>query len=186
MPGGRVTHVRGFPPHLPPNTTAIFQPLDAGAIAALKQRYKWRFLSAMVEHLDGLTSTTCVTRTTATLANFGRVSLLDVTRIIQDEWAETTPESLARCWMKARCLPAPMQNALTALYNDYHRADTAPVANAVADITQVLLSATLADGLFPGTQSEDLISGVSAWLGAEENAGILEDTVDMVLGGGEG
>jgi len=50
----------------------------------------------------------------------------------------------------------------------------------------VLLSVTLTDGLFPGTQSEDLISGVSAWLGAEENVGILEDTVDMVLGGGEG
>jgi len=41
----------------------------------------------------------------------------------------------------------------------------------------VLLSVTLTDGLFPGTQSEDLISGVSAWLGAEENAGILEDTL---------
>ena len=50
----------------------------------------------------------------------------------------------------------------------------------------MLLSATLADGLFPGTQSEYLISGLSAWLGADENAGILEDTVDMVLGGGEG
>ena len=50
----------------------------------------------------------------------------------------------------------------------------------------MLLSVTLADGLFPGTHSEDLISGVSAWLGAEENAEILEDTADMVLGGGEG
>jgi len=28
-----------------------------------------------------------------------------------------------------------MQNALTDLYTDYHRADTAPVAKAVADIT---------------------------------------------------
>jgi len=79
-----------------------------------------------------------------------------------------------------------MQNALTALYTDYHRADTSPVANAVAEISQVLLSVTLADGLFPGTHSEDLISGVSAWLGAEENAEILEDAADMVLGGGEG
>jgi len=171
---------------LPPNTTAIFQPLDACAIAALKLLYKRRFLSAMVEHLDGLRSTTGFTRTTATLANSVRVSLLDVTRIIQDEWAKTTPESLARCWNMARCFPAPMQNALTALYTDYHRADTAPVANAVTDISPVLLSATLADGLFPETQSEDLISGVSSWLGAEENVGILEDTVDMVLGGGEG
>jgi len=79
-----------------------------------------------------------------------------------------------------------MQNELTSLYTDYHRGDTATVYNAVAEMTQVLRSATLAGGLFPGTQSEDFTCGVSEWLGAEENAGILEDTVDMVFGGGEG
>ena len=50
----------------------------------------------------------------------------------------------------------------------------------------MLRSATLADGLFPGTQPEDLISTVSGWLGAKENAGVLEDNVNLVLGGGEG
>jgi len=102
----------------PPNTTANFQPHDAGAIAALKMRYKRRFLSAMVENLDSSTTTNGVTRTTATFANSRRVSLLDVTRIIQDEWAKATSESLARCWNKVRCLPAPMQIELTALYAD--------------------------------------------------------------------
>ena len=166
--------------------TAIFQPLDAGAIAALKMRYRRRFLSAMVDHLDRSTTTNGVTRTIARLANSGRVSFLDVTRIIRDEWANTTPESLTRCRITARCLPAPMQNEVTAIYTDYHRGDSALVANAVAKITKVLRSATLADGFFPGSQPEYLISGVSEWLGAKENAVILEDNVDLVLGGGEG
>ena len=54
-----------------------------------------------------------------------------------------------------RCLPAPVPNELTDLYTNYHRGDTAAMANAVAEYTQVLRSATLAIGFFPGTQSEN-------------------------------
>lgn len=60
------------------------------------------------------------------------------------------------------------------------------MVSAVAELTLMLRSPTLADGLFPRTQSKDLICGVSEWLGAEENALKLEDTVDMVLGRAEG
>lgn len=33
---------------LPPNTTAVYQPMDAGVIAALKRRYKRRLLAIIV------------------------------------------------------------------------------------------------------------------------------------------
>ena len=38
----------------------------------------------------------------------------------------------------------------------------------------------------PGLKRNIFICGVSAWLGAEENAGRFKDTVDMVFGEGEG
>jgi len=57
-------------------------------------RYKRHLPSALVDQLDSSTTTNGVTRTTATLANSGRVPLTDVTRIIQEEWAKTTSVSL--------------------------------------------------------------------------------------------
>lgn len=39
---------------LPPNTTAVFQRLDAGVIAGLKRRYKFSVLQRVVTNLDGL------------------------------------------------------------------------------------------------------------------------------------
>jgi len=33
---------------LPPNTTAVFQPLDPGVIECLKRRYKRRFLEGLI------------------------------------------------------------------------------------------------------------------------------------------
>lgn len=95
-----------------------------------------------------------------------------MTCIIHDEWGKTTPESPARCWVKARCLQTPTQDALDACYADYHCADTAPVTHAVEEITQVQQRSTLTDGLFLGTQPADVSSGVSSWLAAEESAGI--------------
>ena len=39
---------------LPPNTTAVYQPLDAGIIVLLKNRYKKRLLYRVVCNLDSL------------------------------------------------------------------------------------------------------------------------------------
>lgn len=170
---------------LPPNTTAVFQPLDAGIIQALKMRYKRRYLSSMVAYRDNLDEQQETTRVTAALNNSGRVSLLDVARIISEEWAGSTAESIVRCWIKAKCLPAPMEAAITSMYADYHRTDTPQVSNQSEEITHMLRQATLTDGLFPDSSTGDVESGVSAWLNAEADAEILSDTIDMVLEGGE-
>jgi len=169
---------------LPPNTTAVFQPLDAGVIQALKMRYKKRFLAVVVRYLDaGSDAPSPSSRATVALANTGRTTMLDVARIIADEWADMTPESLARCWLKARCLPAPHEADITRLHADYHGADAPEMSTVVADIALVLRRVTLTEGLFPGTGSADVESGVSSWLVAENDADFLSDTIDEVLSG---
>lgn len=37
---------------LPPNTTAVYQPLDGGIIAAVKRGYKTRLLAGVVAELN--------------------------------------------------------------------------------------------------------------------------------------
>lgn len=80
---------------LPSNTTALFQRHDAGIIQALKMRYKRRFLSSLVAYLDNnVGDEEATTRATAALANTWWTSLLEVARIIEEEWAAMTEESL--------------------------------------------------------------------------------------------
>lgn len=39
---------------LPPNTTAMYQPLDEGAIAQVRRRYKTRLVQCVVNNLDAV------------------------------------------------------------------------------------------------------------------------------------
>ncbi|KAK1862714.1 hypothetical protein I4F81_005281 [Pyropia yezoensis] len=167
---------------LPPNSTALFRPLHSGAIQMLKGRYRRRRLLSAVDFLDGTSEAGAVSRARAAVESTGRVSLLDVTRIIYEEWASTTPESLARRWIKAKCLPAPMEATLRSMY---HERDSADVGDMTAVVTQVLQRSTFTDGLFPDTDLVGLQSGVTAWLGAETEAEIVADMVDMAIGGEE-
>eukprot|EP00170_Pyropia_yezoensis_P005132 contig_20994_g5146 len=56
---------------LPPNSTALFQPLDAGAIQALKGRYKRRHLLYTVAFLDGTSEAGAVSRARAAVESTG-------------------------------------------------------------------------------------------------------------------
>jgi len=90
---------------LPPNTTAVFQPLDAGVIKCLKRRYKRRFLEGLIRFhtssVGTLAGSAAGARPRSSLVSNGRANLLDVARIIQEEWACITAESIVLCWLRA-------------------------------------------------------------------------------------
>ena len=93
---------------LPPNTTAVYQPLDAGVIAALKRRYKTRLLARVVRNLDQLVATggpNLRVPRGGGLDVGGQAHLLDAANIIMDEWGSMTAEHLANCWLQADVLP---------------------------------------------------------------------------------
>ena len=74
---------------LPPNTTAVYQLLDEGVIAALKRRYKTRLLQRVVANLDHLiTSKRAHPRVPrgGGLDEGGQAHLLDAAKIIVEEW----------------------------------------------------------------------------------------------------
>ena len=171
---------------LPPNTTAVFQPLDAGVIECLKRRHKRRFLEGLIRSHTSSVRTPAVSaagaRARSSLLSNGRANLLDVARIIREEWACITAESIVRCWLKADCLPASSAAPLRAQHADYHNATTPPVAAIVDEITTLLRGTTLGSRLFPGTAVSGLPQGVLGWLCAETDPHVVEDTVDLALG----
>lgn len=169
---------------LPPNTTAVFEPVDDGVIQSLKMRIKKLLLTGVVHYLDaGSEAPRPTSRTTVALANSGRTTMLYVARTVAEEWAAMTLETPPRCWLKARCLLVPHEADITRLHDHYHHADAPEMSIVVADIALALRRATLTEGLFPGIGSVDVESGVSSWLVAENDADVLSDTIDRVPSG---
>jgi len=94
---------------LPPNTTAVYQPLDAGIIVLLKNRYKKRLLNRVVCILDSLLHSGGADPRVARgggLDEGGQAHLRDAAKFIVEEWDENFGDQIVRCWLKADCLPA--------------------------------------------------------------------------------
>jgi len=93
---------------LPPNTTAVYQPLNAGIIVLLKNRYKKRLLYRVVCNLDSLLYNGAADPQVACgggLEEGGQAHLRDATKFIVEEWDEILGDQIVRCWLKADCLP---------------------------------------------------------------------------------
>jgi len=168
---------------LPPNTTAIFQPLDAGVIETLKWRYKRRFLRRLVEHLERSDGAHQGTRASSSLLTIERANLMDVATIIREEWAAMTQEHIVRCWIKADCLPAGASAQLRARHADYPQPDTPAMAADVQSMTGALMRSSLHATLFPSAQSTEVAAGVAGWLNAERHVHAIEDTSDLDVSG---
>ena len=101
-PFGQVTVV-----FLPPNCTSVFQPMDAGVIAALKKNYRYRLLRRMLEIFEERTERRQAAKDAKMAAgtmglNEGHPPhLVDVMDILHDVWKEVTEESVRNCWVKS-------------------------------------------------------------------------------------
>jgi len=171
---------------LPLNTTAVFQPLDAGIIATLKIRYKKRLLHRVVSNLDALLSNGARDPRVpggGGLEDGGHAHLLDAAKFILEEWNEMPPEQIVRCWLKADCLPTEANAELRRQLGDI-----LPVADSehmdVSSLVAMMANTTL-EHEFEGVSGPDQAQAMRRWPVAETDVEAIDQTVDMVLAGAD-
>lgn len=172
---------------LPPNTTAVYQPLDAGVIAALKRRYKFRLLQHVVRNLNDLVASAGpapVVPRGGGLEQGGQAHLLDAARIIDEEWWAIPTEHLANCWLKANVLPV---ETVAEVRRTVHGIAPAfdNVHMDVSDIIALMANTSLADE-FDGVSHAGREEAARLWLNAEDDCEAIGATVDMVVLSEEG
>lgn len=99
---------------LPPNVTALCQPMDQGVLAAIKKRYRRKLLSSIVTGIDE--GQDLITR-------LKKLDLLDVIGWVSASWDELEQITLVRSWKKLldhsgnsfTSVPAEEDSALVAL-----------------------------------------------------------------------
>lgn len=100
--------------HLPPNCTAVYQPMDQGIIACIKSRYKHALLRKTVELFesrDVLRRASEITaRGTKGIYEGHPAHMLDAAEIVDDVYRSLSPTIVQRCWMQSCILP-PAVNA---------------------------------------------------------------------------
>jgi DDE superfamily endonuclease len=71
---------------LPPKTTSVLQPLDAGIIASFKTKYKSKFIRHLLEQRRQLNLTP------------SKLNILEAIRFITRSWDEVTCTTIQNCW----------------------------------------------------------------------------------------
>ena len=169
---------------LPPNTTARYQPLDKGFIAATKRRYKTRYLGRVAAYLDRLIASgdpnPRVPRCGG-LDQGGQAHLLDAARIVKEEWEQITPVQIANCWLSAEVLPAEADAEVRLqLHGVLPVADS--VHTDVSEVVSLLANTGLVDD-FVGVSEEERGRAVERWFVVENDVSTIAQEVDMVLAG---
>ncbi|KAL0213543.1 hypothetical protein RCL1_007169 [Eukaryota sp. TZLM3-RCL] len=83
--------------YLPPNTTSILQPLDAGIIRSIKAKYRKQYLMYILDELE------CDDSLHFDEAN-KQVSLLHALEWVSEAWEEISPQLIQNCWKKVNLL----------------------------------------------------------------------------------
>lgn len=93
---------------LPPNTTSVFQPMDAGVIAWLKAQYKLSLLSKLVGTVDQweeLHEQAISKKAGLTGLEDGHLpNILDALELLRDVHDRLKPRTIAKCWLKCDIL----------------------------------------------------------------------------------
>ena len=145
---------------LPPNTTSVIQPLDAGIIAAFKQRYRAELLRWYVQQFDS--------DSTRDLSK----QLPDIRQAIiwsAQVWQDISEQTIRNCWRKVQILPP----TWSADINNLDERERTRQNEAIADLSSLISSLNLgSDALepeeyeaFPG---EDEVGDNYLWQSAQD------------------
>jgi len=171
---------------LPPNTTAVYQPLDAGIIVLLKNWYKKRLIYRVVCNLDSLLYNGAADPRVARgggLDEGGQTHLRDAAKVIVVEWDEILWDQIVRCLLKEDYLPTEAVARLRLQLGDIQVvAEPAPmdVSHSVA-----MMANTSLEHEFEGPSGQEQVLPVRRWLTAETDVEAIDQTDHMVLTGGD-
>jgi len=171
---------------LPPNPTAVYKPLDAGIIVLLKNRYKKRLLYRVVCNLDSLLYNGAARPRVARgggLDEGGQAHLRDAAKFIVAEWDEILGDQIVRCWLKADCLPTEAVARLRLQLGDIQLV-AEPAHMDVSHLVAMLANTSL-EHEFDGLSGQEQVLAVRRWLTAETDVEAIDQTVHMVLTGGD-
>ncbi len=76
---------------LPPNVTALIQPMDQGILVSIKRRYRRKILEELVFQDD---------QGMSIVAFLKKIDMLKVAKIIASSWEEISPRSVRLSWRK--------------------------------------------------------------------------------------
>lgn len=84
---------------LPKNTTAVLQPMDAGVIAWVKNRYKRLMMTHIVEVMDQASDVTSLAK---------KITIWDAVVYLKSAWDQIQSETIAKCFRKCGIASDPM------------------------------------------------------------------------------
>ena len=74
---------------LPPNTTAVTQPMDQGVIRSLKAKYRSRLIKLIIKAIDSN-------------KDIPKINVLDAMKLLTLSWEDVTENTVQNCFTKAR------------------------------------------------------------------------------------
>ncbi|KAF0694613.1 Aste57867_14530 [Aphanomyces stellatus] len=96
-----ISHVRVL--MLPPNTTSVLQPMDAGVISTFKSYYRRHQLNHAIEIIDNITAGAVVTAQQR--KNPYAVDVLQAMMWATQAWIEVSATTIRSCWAHTGILP---------------------------------------------------------------------------------
>lgn len=173
---------------LPPNCTAVHQPMDQGVIAAWKANYRMRYLTEMLENIETLNERREANKSKKNgmkgMEEGYDPHMLDVSRLVFESWNDVGQSTIARCWVKSKILPPTMDAELN---NEWGKTKAKSTEEAAGDLVKMLSSISI-DSRDQILRSSDIratptVDEALGWFNIEENDEVLSAMVDdMSLG----
>jgi len=171
---------------LPPNTTAVYQPLDAGIIVLLQNRYKKRLLYRVVCNLDSLPYNEATDSQFARgggLDEGSKAHLRNAAKFIVEEWDEILGDQIVRCWLKTDSLPTEAVARLRLQLGNI-QVVAEPAHMDVSHLVAMMANTSL-EHEFAGLSVQEQFLERRRWLTAETDVYAIDQIVHMVLTGGD-
>ncbi len=105
---------------LPPNVTSVHQPMDMGVISTWKQTYRRFLVQELVRYIESRAERRAFYEGRKYgmngMAQGYDPHMLDAANLAKLSWDNVSRMTIARCWVKANCLPTAMNAEIHATY----------------------------------------------------------------------
>lgn len=170
---------------LPPNCTSVHQPMDQGVIAAWKAKYRFRYLTELLENKESQQARR--ERSKNRKAGMKGMEegydphMLDVSRLVAASWDDVSVATIARCWRKASILPASHEADILNLHGKIKK--RSDVENKAAEEIVACFSKLSLSSAEQLMSSSDIprmpkIEETRVWLDVETNEDVQEALID--------